>query len=128
MRAKAAGLALAAALGLSGAPASANPSLSSDFTNMMGWLSHEMVQGLAFNAGETFDPPREITGLGLKPDLSLGVGNFPLDKRRFPRPRPRASGLQRARPFPSSVLFPVAALHLRMAFPGAATSTSASPT
>ena len=48
---------------------------------MTQWLSHELAQGLAFNAGSNFDPPREVKGYSIQPDLSLGVGRMPLDKR-----------------------------------------------
>jgi len=112
-------LAAALVLLLSAAPARANPSLSDDFQGMSQWLSHEMAQGLAFNAGETFDPPREVKGYALQPDISLGVGKIPFNKRDFPVLQTQAlqdeggSAL-----FPSGTLFPNLALHLRMGLPG----------
>ena len=51
---------------------------------MTQWLSHEMAQGLAFNAGSNFDPPREVKGWALQPDLSLGIGRIPFNKTTFP--------------------------------------------
>ena len=99
------------------APAAAYPVLSQDFVSMMGWLGREMVQGLAFNAGETFDPPREIMGLRLQPDVSLGVGHMPFDKGRFPPLQTPALQATAPAMFPSSVLFPVLTLHLRMGLP-----------
>ncbi|MBI5630896.1 MAG: hypothetical protein HY921_08435 [Elusimicrobia bacterium] len=96
----------------------ANPSMSEDFTRMMQWLSHEMVQGLAFNAGSTFDPPREVKDRRLQPDVSLGLGKMPLDKSRFPAlatPALREMGAQSI--FPSSVLFPNLAMHGRIGLP-----------
>ncbi|MDE2490555.1 MAG: hypothetical protein KGM24_06880 [Elusimicrobia bacterium] len=110
---------LAAALVLALAlPASANSSISYDFNNMTYWLSHEMAQGLAFNAGSTFDPPKEIKGWYLQPDVSFGVGNMPLDKRDFPNLTVQAlkdAGGESM--FPSSVLFPNLAMHLRFGLP-----------
>lgn len=105
-------------LTLAATSARANPSLSDDFGAMSQWLSHEMAQGLAFNAGETFDPPKEVQGYYLQPDISLGVGKIPFDKREFPALTTQAlqdeggSAL-----FPNSTLFPNLALHLRMGLP-----------
>lgn len=106
----------------SAAPAwGANPSLSDDFRSMTQWLSHEMAQGLAFNAGSTFDPPREVTGWALQPDLSLGIGRIPFNKTEFPALTVQALNEQGgAKIFPSSVMFPNFALHLRMGLPGRA--------
>lgn len=85
---------------------------------MARWLSHEMAQGLAFNAGSNFDPPKEVKGYYLQPDLSLGVGRMPLDKRDFPiLHTPQLSGDAGANLFPNSVLFPNLAMHLRMGLP-----------
>jgi hypothetical protein len=111
---------LAAALVLfaSVVPAGANPSMSADFAAMSQWLSHEMAQGLAFNAGETFDPPREVRGYYLQPDISLGVGKIPFDKREFPDLTVQALKDEGgSRLFPDSTLFPNLALHLRMGLP-----------
>lgn len=86
---------------------------------MMQWLSHEMVQGLGFNAGSTFDPPREVTDRRFQPDLSLGIGHMPLDKSRFPEPQtPALKELNAARIFPSAVLFPNLTMHWRLGLPG----------
>lgn len=85
---------------------------------MSQWLSDQMAQGLAFNAGETFDPPKEVKGYYLQPDVSLGVGSIPFNKKDFPDLQTQAlrdeggSNL-----FPSSTLFPNLALHLRMGLP-----------
>lgn len=92
--------------------------MSEDFRNMTQWLSHEMVNGLAFNAGSTFDPPREVKGWALQPDISLGIGRIPFDKRDFPALTVPALNEQGgAKIFPNSVLFPNLALHLRMGLP-----------
>ncbi len=92
--------------------------MSEDFRNMTQWLSHEMAQGLAFSAGSTFDPPREVKGWALQPDLSLGIGRIPFNKTAFPHLTVPALEQQGgAKIFPSSVLFPNLALHLRMGLP-----------
>jgi len=99
-------------------PARANPSMSADFGAMSQWLSHEMAQGLAFSAGETFDPPREVKGYYLQPDISLGVGKIPFDKRDFPVLQTQALQDEGGSDmFPNSTLFPNLALHLRMGLP-----------
>ncbi len=85
---------------------------------MTQWLSHELAQGLAFNAGSNFDPPREVKGYSIQPDLSLGVGRMPLDKRNFPELQVQAlKDYGGAGIFPNSVMFPNLALHLRMGLP-----------
>ncbi|MDE2512036.1 MAG: hypothetical protein KGL74_13010 [Elusimicrobia bacterium] len=105
-------------LTLAATSARANPSLSDDFGAMSQWLSHEMAQGLAFNAGETFDPPKEVQGYYLQPDISLGVGKIPFDKREFPALQTQALQDEGGSDlFPSSTLFPNLALHLRMGLP-----------
>jgi hypothetical protein len=111
--------AVAAALWLcSAAPVRANPSLSDDFRGMAQWLSHEMANGLAFNAGSTFDPPREVKGWALQPDVSFGVGGIPFNKQEFPNLTVPALNDQGASNlFPNHVLFPNLALHLRMGLP-----------
>lgn len=109
---------LALALGLPSAAAGANPSLTEDFQGMSQWLSHELAQGLAFNAGSTFDPPHEVKGYYLQPDLSVGVGRMPLDKRDFPPITVQAlNDFGGKNLFPNSVTFPNLALHLRMGLP-----------
>ncbi len=106
-------------LGPAAAPASgANPSMSADFHAMMEWLSHEMAQGLAFNAGSTFDPPQEVKSRRFQPDISLGIGKMPLDKKKFPTLTvPALTDLPASKIFPSSVLFPNLAVHLRAGLP-----------
>ena len=85
---------------------------------MTKWLSHEMANGLAFNAGSTFDPPREVTGWALQPDLSLGIGRIPFNKSEFPTLVNQALNDQGgSKIFPNSVMFPNLALHLRMGLP-----------
>lgn len=111
------GAALVVAALLTAAPSRA-ASLASDFTGMSQWLSQEMAQGLAFNAGSNFDPPREVHGYYLQPDLSFGVGRMPLDKRNFPNLQTQALRDEGGSTlFPDSVLFPNLALHLRMGLP-----------
>lgn len=106
------------ALGLPSAAAGANPSLEQDFRGMSEWLSHELAQGLAFNAGSTFDPPHEVKGYYLQPDVSLGVGRMPLDKRDFPLITNQSlNDFGGQNLFPDSVVFPNLALHLRMGLP-----------
>jgi hypothetical protein len=112
-------LAVAAAFFRAAAPAGAVPSMSDDFQALTNWLSHEVAQGLAFNAGETFDPPREITDRRLAPDISVGGGVVPLNKAVFPVMQ--TSEVRAANPqniFPSTVMFPNLALHLRAGLPG----------
>jgi hypothetical protein len=113
-------LAAALVLALVCAPASvqANPSLTPDFANMAQWLSDQMAQGLAFNAGSNFDPPGEVKGYYLQPDVSFGVGLIPFDKRRFPEMQtPALQNGDGAALFPNTTLFPNFALHLRMGLP-----------
>jgi hypothetical protein len=102
---------------LSAGPARAS-SIAYDFNNMTQWLSHELAQGLAFTAGSNFDPPKEVKGYALQPDLSFGAGHMPLDKRDFPKLTvPQIESAGGANIFPNSVLFPNLALHLRMGLP-----------
>lgn len=113
-------LAAALVLALAGIPAGAqaNPSLAPDFAGMAQWLSDQMAQGLAFNAGSNFDPPGEVKGYYLQPDLSFGVGLIPFDKRRFPNMQtPALQDGVGAALFPNTTLFPNFALHLRMGLP-----------
>lgn len=111
---------LVAALAAFGAPCSAaNPDMNKDFTAIMQWFSSEFAHGLAFNAGSTFDPPREVTDKRFQPDLSLGVGNLPLDKGKFPALQtPALQDLGANGIFPKNVLFPNLAMHWRMGLPG----------
>ena len=111
-------LAAALVLALAGVPARANPSLTTDINGMSQWLSDQFAQGLAFNAGENFDPPKEIKGYYLQPDVSFGVGLIPFDKRQFPAMQtPELQNGVGANLFPTSTLFPNLALHLRMGLP-----------
>jgi hypothetical protein len=96
----------------------ANSNLNPDFTSMMGWMSGQMANGLGFNAGETFDPPREVTSRRIQTDLSLGIGNMPFNKSQFPQLQNaslNSAGVENF--FPSSVLFPNLTMHLRTALP-----------
>lgn len=92
--------------------------MSADFERMMGWLSNEVVQGLSFNAGSTFDPPYELRAWRVQPDISLGVGSMPLNKGKFPFIETPA--LKEKKPenlLPNSVSFPNLALHFRVGLP-----------
>ena len=90
-----------------------------DFANITGWLSHEVAQGLGFNAGETFDPPREIYDRRLEPDISFGGGVMPLNRATFPVMQTQQLADENPqRLFPSSVLFPNFTMHLRAGLPG----------
>lgn len=112
-------LAAALLLAAGASPARANPSLTDDFKSITQWLSHELAQGLAFNAGSTFDPPQEVKGYWMQPDLSLGIGRIPFNKSRFPHLTvPALDEKGGANIFPNQVLFPNLALHLRMGLPG----------
>jgi hypothetical protein len=105
-------------LAFAAGPASANPSLTTDITGMSQWLSDQFANGLAFNAGENFDPPQEIKGFYFQPDLSLGVGLIPFNKKQFPDMQtPELQNGAGANLFPTSTLFPNLALHLRMGLP-----------
>lgn len=118
MRKARAPFAAALVLALACGSASANPSLTTDINGMSQWLSDQFAQGLAFNAGENFDPPKIVKGYYLQPDVSFGVGLIPFDKRRFPDMQtPELQNGVGANLFPSSTLFPNLALHLRMGLP-----------
>ena len=110
--------AFAAAFVFGTARAAAAYSISDDFSAMSGWLSHELAQGLGFNAGETFDPPHELTSHWVQPDLSIGVGKMPLNQKSFPQTSALTlNGVDAAGFFPSSVLFPNLSMHLRAGLP-----------
>ena len=101
-----------------GTPARANPDAGTDFQNITDWLSGELVKGLGFNAGESFDPPHEVIDKRLQPDVSLGVGHMPLDKSKFPvMQTQQISDAHPESVFPSSVLFPNLVMHLRGGLP-----------
>ncbi len=100
-------------------PAAANPSVTADFNSMTQWLSHELAQEIAFNAGSTFDPPHEVVSRNIQPDLSLGLGHMPFDKSTFPALQTqKLNDMPVANVFPSSVLFPNLVTHLRAGLPG----------
>ena len=85
---------------------------------MSQWLSDQMAQGLAFNAGSNFDPPKEVKGFYLQPDVSFGAGLIPFNKKDFPQLQtPALQDEGGSDLFPNSVLFPNLALHLRMGLP-----------
>ena len=97
----------------------ANYSISDDFSAMSGWLSHQLAQGLAFNAGETFDPPHELKSHRVQPDLSVGIGKMPLNQKSFPQTSALTlNGVNATGFFPSYVLFPDMSMHLRAGLPG----------
>jgi len=92
--------------------------MSTDFISISQWLSQNIAQGLAFNAGETFDPPREVKDRRLQPDISVGAGFLPLDTAKFPAtPALTGQGINAAGFFPSHVLFPNLVMHLRAGLP-----------
>jgi hypothetical protein len=100
------------------ASAQVNPTMSGDFQNMMQWLSHSLAQGLGFFAGESFDPPHEVTDKRIQPDLSLGVGHLPLNKSQFPTLQVQAlNQLNLGNVFPEAINFPNLAMHLRGGLP-----------
>ncbi|MBI3549560.1 MAG: hypothetical protein HY078_11020 [Elusimicrobia bacterium] len=107
--------AAAAALSLAGAAAAQNPSMSDDYKHMMQWLTEGVSDGLAFNAGSTFDPPTELKPWHVQPDVSFGVGNFPLDKSNFPKVAvQQLADMHPEKLLPDSVMFPNLTLHARM--------------
>ncbi|MBI5201453.1 MAG: hypothetical protein HY925_07705 [Elusimicrobia bacterium] len=110
-------LPVALAAVLAAVPASA-ASMSADYERMAGWLSNEVVQGLSFNAGSTFDPPNEIRSWHVQPDISLGIGALPLNKGKFPVMETKQLADQHPEQvLPNSVTFPNLALHLRLGLP-----------
>lgn len=108
-----------AVLGASSAGAQANPTMSGDFTRIMDWLTKGTADGLGFNAGSSFDPPNEMRPWRLQPDISLGVGLLPFDKKAFPKMR--VAALAEKKPdqsLPDEMKFPNLTLHMRMGLPG----------
>ena len=83
----------------------------------MEWLSKETANGLAFNAGSTFDPPNEIAPFLIQPDFSLGIGFVPFRKERFPDVQQSLKDVNVQNNFPSSILFPNLSAHVRMGLP-----------
>ena len=105
-------------LALAGAPARANPYLGDDITSMASWLSGQFAQGLAFNAGETLDPPKAIDGYCFQVEPSFGVGKIQFDKRHFPDMTvPELQNGVGANLYPNATLFPNFSLALRMGLP-----------
>jgi hypothetical protein len=111
-------LAAALVLALAGAPARANPVLADDITSMSQWLSGQFAQGLAFNAGETLDPPKEIDSYRVQVEPSFGVGKIQFDKGHFPdmtvQQLQNGAG---ANLYPNATLFPNFSLAVRMGLP-----------
>jgi len=109
------------ALALVAAPfltARANPSMSDDFTSIMGWLTTQMARSLAFNAGSTFDPPNEMKPWRVQPDISFGLGVIPFDKTVFPAMQ--VSALADKNPgamLPDRVMYPNLTMHMRLGLP-----------
>src|SRR5579863_7588684 len=100
------------------ARAQSNPSLATDYQNIMQWLTQQTANGLGFNAGSTFDPPNELAPWRIQPDFSLGVGFTPFNKSAFPTLQNQSlqqMGVQSD--FPSSILFPNLTAHVRMGLP-----------
>lgn len=114
---------LLAAMLLIGAAASparaANPSMADDFSRMMDWLTKGVADGLGFNAGSSFSPPTEVRPWRLQPDVSLGVGFLPFDKKSFPRMQVQALAEKHPEEaLPSQMMFPNLTIHMRMGLPG----------
>lgn len=112
-------LLLLAALVLAPVPARAqNPTMSDDFTRIIGWLSAQTAQSLGFNAGSTFDPPNEMRPWRIQPDVSLGIGVMPFDKGVFPKMEVEAlAEKDPAKDLPNDVKFPNLTVHSRMGLP-----------
>ena len=94
-----------------------NQPLSVDYANIMQWLSQETANGLAFNAGSTFDPPNEIAPYLIQPDFSLGIGYVPFRKDKFPQTQQSLQDIGIQSFFPSSIMFPNLTAHVRMGLP-----------
>ncbi len=112
---------LAASVTLLGAPsahAQAAPRMADDFTAIMDWLTRGIADGLGFNAGSSFDPPNEMRPWRLQPDVSLGVGLLPFDKKAFPRMKVQALADKKPdESLPDQMMFPNLTLHMRMGLP-----------
>lgn len=92
-------------------------SLAPDLTGIMGWLTQQTAQGLAFNSGSTFDPPNEMKPWRMQPDISLGIGFLPFDKSKFPEMTCLADK-NPAEMLPSQMRFPNLTFHMRLGLPG----------
>jgi hypothetical protein len=100
------------------AAASAQVSLSGDFSKMMTWLSGQVVDPLAFNAGSTFDPPNEVRPGRVQSDISFGAGILPLDTSKFPvLSNPTLNQENLASSFPQEMPFPDLTGHVRIGLP-----------
>jgi len=108
---------IAAAACFPASRAGAQATLSSDFQSIMQWLTAEASEGLAFNAGYTFDPPDELAPRRLQSDLSLAVGVFPLNKSRFPQLTSALGTLDPQTFLPGSIPFPDLVAHARVGLP-----------
>lgn len=106
-----------AVLGASSAGAQTNPRMSDDFAKIMDWLTKGTAEGLGFNAGSSFDPPNEMRPWRLQPDVSLGVGILPFDKKAFPRLQPALADKKIDESLPDQMMFPNLTLHMRMGLP-----------
>ena len=92
--------------------------MSDDYAQIMTWITRQTAEGLAFNAGSTFDPPNEMRPWRVQPDLSFGIGMLPYDKKSFPEMKVRA--LAEKNPgamLPDKVIFPNLTMHMRMGLP-----------
>ncbi|MFA6030639.1 MAG: hypothetical protein WC969_12350 [Elusimicrobiota bacterium] len=97
----------------------ANPTMSDDFTGIMTWLTKQTAEGLAFNAGSTFDPPNEMKVWRMQPDISFGIGVLPYDKTVFPAMHVQAlADKNPGAMLPDKVAFPNLTTHLRLGLPG----------
>lgn len=94
-------------------------SLGQDMTSIMSWLTQQTAQGLAFNAGSTFDPPNEMKPWRMQPDISLGVGFLPFDKTKFPAMTCQTmADNDPGGMLPNEMRFPNLTMHMRLGFPG----------
>lgn len=119
MRTPSRALLAAAAVAFASPVLAAGNSLSDDYSRMMRWLSDEMVDPLAFNAGTTFDPPNELTAFEPSLDLSFGVGILPLDIAKFPTLSNKTLNDRNvSASFPQRVPFPDLTAHVRLGLPG----------
>lgn len=92
--------------------------MARDFDKLSSWLSNETVNSIAFNAGSTLGPPRELRVLEIQPDLSAGIGSLPLNGSRFPALDTQLlNDLKLPTFFPSAVSFPHLTGHLRLGLP-----------
>jgi hypothetical protein len=103
------------------AAARAQTSLAPDFTKMMTWLSQQTVQPMGFNAGTTFDPPKETGPWRVSFDLAFGAGVLPLNVSEFPTlANPTLNAQHVGASFPQQIPFPDLTGHIRLGLPGRA--------